>query len=490
MNSVPVQMSETDGNGLGGGDHSLTEAVQLSINAIEDEMDSTGEPSPKRLRTDDSELTVDQTQSIKQILFNINKAICLRLDAMENKLESVVLRTKYLEEKFDQLLLQLRPDGADSSFYKPGTPGSGGRRNSAVIVGLPQEREYHSNKSASTSPSSDHNIHSLGPNVTLITLNTEEDFPNGSWLGDENNPEMRVRVPITPSDMLHITSNCRTAEKMGLTLLDYLFDRDMQACSNLSGMGKHGKKQLDPLMIYGIRCHLIHRFGITETDWHRIKQNIDSKCRTAFRRKQRGLPLMVKAFRGKAPPTYIHVQQQMANQIRDQMRELDSMSDNSQQSSDDVLQIHQQGDMSMAGHNVLTATSAADIIQHSGGEIQVIHATPEQVAQLQQTHQIQILQGEQVVQIQPGEIQDGMQMAISLPSQHERIQVVRTDTGETIQITQQVEEVPLQQEVVPATTLQSDAIPTSDCEQSIVSQEVLSEFVLEQPQCQSTPNKK
>ena len=25
-----------------------------------------------------------------------------------------------------------------------------------------------------------------------------EDFPNGSWLGDENNPEMRVRVPITP----------------------------------------------------------------------------------------------------------------------------------------------------------------------------------------------------------------------------------------------------------------------------------------------------
>lgn len=56
-----------------------------------------------------------------------------------------------------------------------------------------------------------------------------------------------------------------------------------------------------------------------------------------------------------------------------------------------------QGDMSMAGHNVLTATSAADIIQHSGGEIQVIHATPEQVAQLQQTHQIQILQGEQVV---------------------------------------------------------------------------------------------
>ena len=53
--------------------------------------------------------------------------------------------------------------------------------------------------------------------------------------------------------------------------------------------------------------HLIHRFGCTEQDWHRIKQNIDSKCRTAFRRRIRGLPLTVKAFRGKAPPTYVHV---------------------------------------------------------------------------------------------------------------------------------------------------------------------------------------
>ena len=32
-----------------------------------------------------------------------------------------------------------------------------------------------------------------------------------------------------------------------------------------------------------IAGHLIHRFNISEPDWHRIKQNIDSKCRTAFR---------------------------------------------------------------------------------------------------------------------------------------------------------------------------------------------------------------
>ena len=80
------------------------------------------------------------------------------------------------------------------------------------------------------------------------------DYPAGVWLGEENNPELRVRVSITPSDLLHIHSNCRTPEKMALTLLDYLFDRDTQAISNLSGTGKHGKKQLDPLKIYGIRC--------------------------------------------------------------------------------------------------------------------------------------------------------------------------------------------------------------------------------------------
>lgn len=63
-----------------------------------------------------------------------------------------------------------------------------------------------------------------------------------------------MRCAIIPSDMLHISTNCRTAEKMALTLLDYLFHREVQAVSNLSGQGKHGKKQLDPLTIYGIRC--------------------------------------------------------------------------------------------------------------------------------------------------------------------------------------------------------------------------------------------
>ena len=42
---------------------------------------------------------------------------------------------------------------------------------------------------------------SLGLDSTLqvITLNSKTDFPEGSWLGDENNPEARVRCAITPS---------------------------------------------------------------------------------------------------------------------------------------------------------------------------------------------------------------------------------------------------------------------------------------------------
>lgn len=68
--------------------------------------------------------------------------------------------------------------------------------------------------------------------------------------------------------------------------------------------------------------HLIHRFNITESDWHRIKQNIDSKCRTAFRRKQRGMPLTVKAFRGKATPTYVQM-----NPADNSLSDEDSMQD-------------------------------------------------------------------------------------------------------------------------------------------------------------------
>lgn len=47
--------------------------------------------------------------------------------------------------------------------------------------------------------------------------------------------------------------------------------------------------------------HLFYKFTITESDWYRIKQSIDSKCRTAWRRKQRGQSLAVKSFSRRTP---------------------------------------------------------------------------------------------------------------------------------------------------------------------------------------------
>ncbi|XP_072926273.1 protein BANP isoform X5 [Hemitrygon akajei] len=321
--------------------------------------DGAVQPAIKRPRVEITNGQPIQDATIKSILFDFNQAICFRLDSIEAKIQAVEATCKAIEEKIDLALnkhntpIQVpmvagSPLGATQTWNKvrstvPQTTvilnsdrqnplpskisgqeeaiprgtdtidnilsnSMPGRRQNTIIVKVPGHEDSHTEDIESGSETSDTISNSgqsggqnLAPNVTLITLNSEEDFPNGTWLGDENNPEMRVRSPITPADMLHVATNCRTAEKMALTLLDYLFHREVQAVSNLSGQGKHGKKQLDPLMIYGIRCHLFHKFGISESDWYRIKQSIDSKCRTAWRRKQRGQSLAVKGFARRTP---------------------------------------------------------------------------------------------------------------------------------------------------------------------------------------------
>lgn len=381
-----------------------------------------GEPPLKRGRVD-VDFAIDSGASIKQILFNINKAICMRLDGMENYLTSLGARTRDIELKLDQLIQATKQQSQlNQSNMKKG----------AVIVGLPQQNPKpgcgDSSDVDSSTPGSFscmESIQSLGPNVTLITLNSEEDYPNGTWLGDEGNPEMRVRTSITASDLLHIHSNCRTPEKMALTLLDYLFDRDIQASSNLSGQGKHGKKQLDPLMIYGIRCHLISKFGITEADWHRIKQNIDSKCRTAFRRKQRGMPLTVKAFRGKS-----------TSYITPNSGDLMTSDDDSLTQDDSGLTIHH-GDVYLQGEIQDLQQSVSLPDGNLQGEVQILHATPEQISQLQQAHHIQILQGDHIIQVpvphvpslQSPDLQDSLQENSSQPS------VTVAPISEALQIT-------------------------------------------------------
>uniref|UniRef100_A0A1A7Y358 Protein BANP n=1 Tax=Iconisemion striatum TaxID=60296 RepID=A0A1A7Y358_9TELE len=284
---------------------------------------------------------------IKNLLVSFNDSLCQRLEGIESKLQSLDATCKSLARKLDSMtscskspvqvsMVAGSPQGATQTWNKvrcvvpqtnvivsrehpkistqEDTPLDNmlsntvsRRRQNTILVKVPgpdesqEEQDSGSEASDSVSNSGQSGSAQNGQNITLITLNSEDDYPEGTWLGDESNSELRVRCPISLSDMLYISTNCRTAEKMALTLLDYLFHREVQAMSNLSGQGKHGKKQLDPLMIYGIRCHLFHKFGISESDWYRIKQSIDSKCRTAWRRKQRGQSLAVKSFSKRTP---------------------------------------------------------------------------------------------------------------------------------------------------------------------------------------------
>ncbi|KAJ8407951.1 hypothetical protein AAFF_G00269950 [Aldrovandia affinis] len=324
----------------------LVEMVQIAVEDLNQEdhsavLDADDKPDRKRQRVEIS----SQDGSLKSLLFSITQTICQRLDGIEAKLQALVEKLDVVVSK-NQGPIQVpmvagSPLGATQTWNKvrcvvpetnvivsserpKGAPPeeintrgaeslenllsntASGRRQNTILVKVPvpedSQEDAESGSEASDSVSNSGQAGSQNANnVTVITLNSEEDYPAGTWLGDENNVEMRVRCPVSPADMLHISTNCRTAEKMALTLLDYLFHREVQAVSNLSGQGKHGKRQLDPLMIYGIRCHLFYKFGITESDWYRIKQSIDSKCRTAWRRKQRGQSLAVKSFSRRTP---------------------------------------------------------------------------------------------------------------------------------------------------------------------------------------------
>nr|XP_035138037.1 protein BANP isoform X8 [Callithrix jacchus] len=441
-------------------EHDLADVVQIAVEDLSPDhpvvlenhvVTDEDEPALKRQR-----LEINcQDPSIKSFLYSINQTICLRLDSIEAKLQALEATCKSLEEKLDlvtnkqhspiqvpmvagsplgatqtcnkvrcvvpQTTVILNNDRQNAIVAKMEDPLSSrapdslenaisnavpGRRQNTIVVKVPGQEDSHHEDGESGSEASDSvsscgqaGSQSIGSNVTLITLNSEEDYPNGTWLGDENNPEMRVRCAIIPSDMLHISTNCRTAEKMALTLLDYLFHREVQAVSNLSGQGKHGKKQLDPLTIYGIRCHLFYKFGITESDWYRIKQSIDSKCRTAWRRKQRGQSLAVKSFSRRTPnsSSYCPSEPMMSTppptselpQPQPQPQALHYALANAQQ-----VQIHQIGEdgQVQVGHLHIAQVPQGEqvqITQDSEGNLQIHHVGQDG----------QVLQGAQLIAV-------------------------------------------------------------------------------------------
>ncbi|XP_045106292.1 protein BANP-like isoform X2 [Portunus trituberculatus] len=208
-------------------------------------------------------------------------------------------------------------------------------------------------------------------NMNVISLNSEDDFPHGSWLGDPSQPNMRVRCPITPQNLLHINSTCITAEKMALTLLDYLFTKDELATSNLSGRSRWNKKQLDPLMMFGIRCHLQYKFNINLKLWHKICQNMDSKCRSAWKRRIRGMVTQPK---------------QRAPQI----------GHTSSVRKDPAVTEDISFDFDSLQNSNLDLSDVKVITQSPTCELRILNATPEQISQLQDTQEI-ILSEEQIL---------------------------------------------------------------------------------------------
>ncbi|KAL1785223.1 BANP isoform X4 [Sigmodon hispidus] len=403
------------------------------------------EPALKRQR-----LEINcQDPSIKSFLYSINQTICLRLDSIEAKLQALEATCKSLEEKLDLVtnkqhspiqvpMVAGSPLGATQTCNKVrcAVPG---RRQNTIVVKVPGQDDSHNEDGESGSEASDSvsncgqpGSQNIGSNVTLITLNSEEDYPNGTWLGDENNPEMRVRCAIIPSDMLHISTNCRTAEKMALTLLDYLFHREVQAVSNLSGQGKHGKKQLDPLTIYGIRCHLFYKFGITESDWYRIKQSIDSKCRTAWRRKQRGQSLAVKSFSRRTPSSSSYSASETmigtpppANELQQpQPQALHYALANAQQ-----VQIHQIGEdgQVQVGHLHIAQVPQGEqvqITQDSEGNLQIHHVGQDGQSWGLCQNPIPV-SGDSVAQANPSQLWPLGGDTLDLPAGNEMIQVLQ-----------------------------------------------------------------
>ncbi|GFV33788.1 protein BANP [Trichonephila clavipes] len=317
------------------------------------------EPPQKILKIDDNEL--------KDILLNMQSSFQNKLKSIEEKIEGVSSKYHLLEKKIEAILTNIK-----ESTLKVSSP----------RLSVPND---------ACSPK-------------FMSLNHEDAYPNGSWLGDPNDTNLRVRCHISPLELETINNSCPTAEKMALTLLDYLFDRETQARSNISGTGKHGKEQLDPLKLYGIKCHVMHMFGINHKEWLRMKQNIDSKCRFAFRRKRKGLPLTFKGFKDRTSQmshisstnlSLVNGESQCDTNLLEDVQDQNMLITKTEspiveyfQELGQIIPLKLESD----GYSITFSEGiAAQIIHTEHGDIQVIQGTEEQLEQLKQNHNIEIL---------------------------------------------------------------------------------------------------
>nr|XP_053626187.1 uncharacterized protein LOC128684075 [Cherax quadricarinatus] len=152
-----------------------------------------------------------------------------------------------------------------------------------------------------------------------------------------------------------------------------LFEKYFILNKVFSSAGRWNKRQLDPLMIFGIRCHLQYKFNISSKIWHKICQNMDSKCRSAWKRRIRG----------------------MVTQPRNS-RQVPQIGHTSSVRKDPAVTEDISFDFDSLQNSNLDLSDVKVITQSPTCELRILSATPEQISHLQDTQEI-ILSEEQIL---------------------------------------------------------------------------------------------
>ncbi|XP_074057621.1 protein BANP isoform X12 [Macrotis lagotis] len=220
-----------------------------------------------------------QDPSIKSFLYSINQTICLRLDSIEAKLQALEATCKSLEEKLDLVM-----NKQHSPIQVP------------MVAGSPLGATQTCNK-----------VRCVVPQTTVILNNDRQNSIVAKMVGQEE-PLSRATDSLE-----NILSNAVPARRQNTIVVKVPGHEDShnedgesgsEASDSVSNSGQSGSQNIGnnvTLITLNSEGHLFYKFGITESDWYRIKQSIDSKCRTAWRRKQRGQSLAVKSFSRRTP---------------------------------------------------------------------------------------------------------------------------------------------------------------------------------------------
>ncbi|XP_043350944.1 protein BANP isoform X8 [Dermochelys coriacea] len=322
------------------------------------------EPALKRQRIEIN----CQDPSIKSFLYSINQTICLRLDSIEAKLLALEATCKSLEEKLDLVM-----NKQHSPIQVP------------MVAGSPLGATQTCNK-----------VRCVVPQTTVILNNDRQNSIVAKMVGQEE-PLSR-----TADSLENILSNAVPGRRQNTIVVkvpghDDSHNEDgesgSEASDSVSNSGQLGSQSIGnnvTLITLNSEGHLFYKFGITESDWYRIKQSIDSKCRTAWRRKQRGQSLAVKSFSRRTPSSSSY-SGSATNQFPMMHTEDKNVREGTQSTVSASNEI--QPNQPQALHYALANAQQVQIHQiGEDGQVQVIPQGHLHIAQVPQGEQVQITQ--------------------------------------------------------------------------------------------------